>query len=166
MQKSVLFSSPMDLLAAGLPLASPVAALYYQDLMHLLKAGRLDIVQRPGCSGYFLELTDDGMKWYRGVMTLKGMALQSDEVELEVVRPNRAENKSALKITRSAGPKLFRELKSGEKFQMIVGKGPHKLRYRKLNDAEEDNAETDTETPELCTFPEGQPVFPAIKGTV
>jgi hypothetical protein len=60
----------------------------------------------------------------------------------------------------------FRELKAGAKFQIVVGKGPHKLRYKKVSDAEEDNAVTDAETPEPCSFPEDQPVLPASKGTV
>lgn len=137
MDTNALLKSPMMLLAEGLPLHHPVAALHYQDLLHMMKAGMIDIVQRPGCSGHFLELTAKD--------------------EAPPVSPI-VENTAPAKL--QPGMVRFKDVKINGQFRIQVSGSKHKLRFKKVSDGEEDNAMTDTETPEPCSFPEDQPVFP------
>ncbi len=157
-----MFKSPASYLVDGLNIRSPLGAFLYKELLDLTKSGLIDIVKRDHPeAGTYAVFTESGLEWYKSNLR------QCMSPGLEVFEPDSVsptENTKAAQV--NIGTVRFRELKVGAKFQIIVGKGLHKLRYKKVSDAEEDNAVTDTETPEPCTFPEDQPVIPASKGTV
>lgn len=160
-----LFESPMSLLVEGLPLTSRVAVAHYREFMIMMHEGLLTLELRPGKDGHFLTLTRKGLEWQKGVLLEKQLSLTKQVEVLEDARKGSPAEDTGKSPVHKAGPqeKRFRELKAGDRFSILVGKLPHKLKYRKVNDAEEDNAETDAETPELCTFPEDQLVIPASR---
>lgn len=158
-----MFESPMSLLTEGLPLTSRVAATHYREIIIMMDQGLVALEQRPGHDGHFLVLTKKGLEWNKGVLQQRQLLLTQQVEVLERKGPP-AEDTPRSTVDKAGPPGVrFRELKAGDRFSILVGKTPHKLKYRKVNDAEEDNAETDAETPELCTFPEDQLVIPASR---
>ncbi len=159
-----LHLSPTMLLVDGLPLNHHYVRIFYQEFMHLMHLRYVITVPRPFCREYYLEYTKEGLDWYKA--TFEKLLAEKRVLEQQTATP--AENTTATRAINNLpnGIVRFRELKPGAKFQLIVGRGPHRLRFKKVNDAEEDNAVTDAETPEPCSFPEDQPVIPASKGIV
>ncbi len=160
-----MFESPMSMLVGGLPLTSKVAIAHYREIVIMMHEGLVTLEQRPGHDGHFLILTKKGLEWHKGVLLERQRVLQRESVHLteqaEVLKGSPpAEDTPGSAVDKTV---RFRELKAGDRFSIVVGKTPHKLKYRKVNDAEEDNAETDAETPELCSFPEDQLVIPALR---
>lgn len=143
-----LFKSPADMIADGLPLDSQ---LVQNCQMELLLWALNGLLRREHD---LITYTEKGLEWYD---SQKGALPTPKVLERKAEEPP-AENSTSP----PPGTKRFRDIAVGSKFKINVGRTPHKLTLRKLNDAEEDNAETDVENPELCTFPENQPVFPVL----
>jgi hypothetical protein len=154
-----LFKSPLAHLLDGLPIASQVAEAHYQELIILALDGYIRLEQRPGLSGYYLTLTESGLRWNAERLRNQHSVLaQVSQVLEKKITP--VENKSQVQPVKAApSEKRFGELKAGDRFKILVKKLNREFGYRKVNDTEEDNSVTDTETPEPCSFPENQPVF-------
>jgi hypothetical protein len=123
----------------------------------------------PGTKQHFLELTDAGRRWCEenqarskearqysgsGTTTSRGRQVQSvtgfddrsgqDEGTHREGFGERGQNVFASRSLHSDGSEYikFSELRIGDQFKLVMGTGtPYKPVFRKLSDAEEDNAE-------------------------
>lgn len=151
-----MFDSPLSLISGGLPLTSQTAAMAYREIMIMMSDGLVELEQRPGHAGHLVVFTTKGLEWYTASLHRKHERLLREKEVLKKEPGGSAEYKVPVN---KPGTKRFRDLKAGDKFQIQVGDTPHRLKFCKVNDAEEDNAISDSETPENCSFPEDQLVF-------
>lgn len=151
------FENPIDLLFNGLPITSKIVAMFNCEILIMMYQGLVTIEQRAGINDYnqyCLVLTAAGLKYLQ-----EKLSRHHAEV-LELVNKNApSENTKTPVVDIPTGMKRFREIQVGARFSILAGRGQHKLKFRKVNDTEEDNAFTDAENPEACTFPEDQLVF-------
>lgn len=152
-----LFDSPMSMLCDGLPLDHDLTIANHREFIVMMYGGLVTLELRPGQDGYFLILTKKGFEWYKDSLLRMWKKLVDPAEELEISHSTEEQSAPHETLLR------FKDLDVGRRFSIVIGKTAHKLKFRKINDAEEDNAETDSETPELCAFPEDQFVLPASR---
>lgn len=157
----ILCTSPMDIIASekGLTVRSKMAESVYPHLLILVSQGYATVNFDSGIMT--VKLTEAGFRELLQYREIQNARLSGKWEVLEKVAKTENKVEANPPSPSLAGTKRFRDLSAKERFRIMAGKTVHSLYFRKLNDAEDDNAISDTETPTLASFPEDQLVYPA-----